>query len=998
MITAILRCAAFAALVTTLLPPALAQQDTSPHSLLRVPTLSKAEKARLLTVKRQTLDAVGPTVVLVMVKVSGVLRMMRDSSGVVITPDGLVLTNWRLIRELSPRDGKKPRNSYSLQVRTSTGKDLPAAVVAADPNYDLALLKVDLKDGETMPHAQLGDSRKILPGETLLVCSRPNERIYANFIGGACDAQGDIKIGDQVIAKDDLLLSDVNMRMFCDGAPVFDIGGRLLAIINSSKVRAPIGKSATEEEKLEHKKGYGFSLRVHVAQRLFAKQIGKLKPSAIISQAAIKRRHLLAAGVSKAKNAIVSVRRVTVKKMPKPRIVDPYGKFAEDPCGSGVIIHSSGVVLTNAHLVGHEPVLVTLLNGKTYKGDVIASLPDKNIALIDLVVPGGEKLPSIDLANTADAIIGERTAALGNRYGHTLSVKIGVLSSRERSSGIGKQHLRSMGHLQTEANIFPGNTGGALINIHGKLLGINDVKAAVDNAERESAAAHEAEKKDMTIGFAVPTDWIRSQLAAKIEAAIGSANKLASNPTDAADLDARKNHVSRVVAAHANCFLNVFVKAEKLHKKKKGLLAELFPEPANDEDFRLLGQGSGVIIDPSGLAISNWHVVDAAVYRDGSARKDHKVFVSLANGKRYEVEVLSTSRNDDLALLQIKNPDGDKLQAIRLGDSDALKVGDTAIAVGNPHGFSSSVTVGLVSAKSRDIMVKGHAFMMRGMIQTDAAINPGNSGGALIDLNGYLIGINSAGNNYEAKIGFAIPVNKVRQRFNDTLLASEKLRSVYLGMALGVNGAGRVIVKEVHEFGPATDAKLQDGDVILEVKGQKIHNRLEFIKMSRNAEPNVPFPLVVSRDSETVKCVLMPLSEASWFVFRHAGFAVREVNKSTHAKQLQQAGTAAYREMTGNKDAGSDSLPKGLVVTHVDPKAGIAGMDIMPGDIIVGLKMRVVDIQHQHGRSYLEQITGLKEMQEFIRQKSTVKGQKIELWVARQGEVIKAKVTARKPK
>jgi hypothetical protein len=295
-------------------------------------------------------------------------------------------------------------------------------------------------------------------------------------------------------------------------------------------------------------------------------------------------------------------------------------------------------------------------------------------------------------------------------------------------------------------------------------------------------------------------------------------------------------------------------------------------------------------------------------------------------------------------------------------------------------------------------MINGRAFMARGMIQTDAAINPGNSGGALIDLNGYLIGINSAGNSQEAKIGFAIPVNKVRQRFNDTLLASEKLRSVYLGMAVGVNNAGQVIIEKVNEFGPAVDAKVRVGDRIVKAKGQTIRNKLEFIKVSRNATPNVDFPLLLSRDGKVKKCVLTPVSEASWFIFRYAGFAVQEVTEASHAKQLRQTAIAAYQELTGNQDTGANSMPTGLAVTHTHPKAAANGMDIKPGDIVIGLKMRVVDIQHEQGRSYLEQITGLKEMQEFIRSQSTPDGREIELWVARQGKVIKAKVVSQKPK
>jgi S1-C subfamily serine protease len=658
------------------------------------------------------------------------------------------------------------------------------------------------------------------------------------------------------------------------------------------------------------------------------------------------------------------------------------------------------LVLTNAHIAGKKgaKVWVTTVGGNTYEGVVLDASSAKNTAVIKLVLPPNTKLPFLTLADSTLGQLGERVATLGNRYGHTVTAKVGVLSSKQRSKDVGDQHKRSMGHFQTDATIHNGNTGGALINADGELLGVNDVRAAIDEMDKKEQAQAKMALTDTTIGFALPANVIREELREALTGAVGKTGHLVEVPkSTAAALERRASQVTRVVQKHANSFLNVFVKKVTLDAPKGGLMADLFPEPADDKDFYLLGQGSGVIIDPTGLALTNWHVVDAATYKDGAARKDHKVFVSLHTGKKYEVEILSTSRIDDLALLQLKLAPGETVEAIRLGDSDKIKVGDTAIAVGNPHGYSNSVTVGLVSAKNRAIRIKGRARFFRGLIQTDAAINPGNSGGALIDLNGYLIGINNAGHSREARQGFSIPVNYVRKKFHSTLLSSDKLRSVFLGLETETRD-GVAVVKTVSNFGPAADAGVQIGDEIVLAQSQKISDSVHFVKVARSAVPFEPFELVVKRALKTKKLVLEPLSDASWAVFRRANFAVKEVGWDVEGKRFRSAAVAAYREYTGDpKGEPTEFMESGLVVTHVRPVAVEAGMDMKKGDVIVGIRTLVREI-HLQDRYVLENIHTLQRLRQFIRGHATKKGTKVELWTVRDGRVIKAQVIAKKVK
>src|SRR5262249_34685839 len=150
------------------------------------------------------------------------------------------------------------------------------------------------------------------------------------------------------------------------------------------------------------------------------------------------------------------------------------------------------------------------------------------------------------------------------------------------------------------------------------------------------------------------------------------------------------------------------------------------------------GQGSGVILDDSGLVITNCHVVWQALQNNRFLLE-----ARLKDNRQFLLRVLSTSRDDDLALLQLELPATERVQPIVLGDSSTLMIGETTIAIGNPQGNANSVTSGVLSAEDRSISARapdGGVLSFTGLLQTDAAINPGNSGGALLDITGKLIG------------------------------------------------------------------------------------------------------------------------------------------------------------------------------------------------------------------------------------------------------------------
>jgi Do/DeqQ family serine protease len=232
--------------------------------------------------------------------------------------------------------------------------------------------------------------------------------------------------------------------------------------------------------------------------------------------------------------------------------------------------------------------------------------------------------------------------------------------------------------------------------------------------------------------------------------------------------------------------------------------------------------GSGVIVDPSGLVVTNVHVIEGA----------DEVKVALADKREFEATIVLKDKRSDLAVLRIKDAH-ERFPTLDFANSDALEVGDVVLAVGNPFGVGQTVTHGIISALARtQVGVSDYQFF----IQTDAAINPGNSGGALVDLAGRLVGINTAifsRSGGSQGVGFAIPVNMVRVVVASAKGGNGAVKRPWLGAKLqavtadiadsmGLKRPAGALVASVVQGGPATRAGLKAGDVILTVDGQPV--------------------------------------------------------------------------------------------------------------------------------------------------------------------------------
>ncbi len=277
------------------------------------------------------------------------------------------------------------------------------------------------------------------------------------------------------------------------------------------------------------------------------------------------------------------------------------------------------------------------------------------------------------------------------------------------------------------------------------------------------------------------------------------------------------------------------------------------------------GQGSGVIIDNSGLVLTNAHVVE---------RVDH-VMITLQDGNQLDGKVIGTDEVTDLALVKVNEFSG--LKSAKLGDSEDIQVGDWAIALGTPYGLESTVTLGIVSSLHRDINSLGFSDKRLDLIQTDAAINPGNSGGPLINSSGEVIGINTlVRSGPGAGLGFAIPIN-LASKVTNQLLANGEVIHPYLGAQLVLlneriakehnqdpnaliflperSGA---LVQSVIPQSPAEAGGLRRGDLVINAEGNEINDPKSLLVQVENAQIGKPFQLEVLRNNKEINLSIKP--------------------------------------------------------------------------------------------------------------------------------------------
>ncbi len=303
-------------------------------------------------------------------------------------------------------------------------------------------------------------------------------------------------------------------------------------------------------------------------------------------------------------------------------------------------------------------------------------------------------------------------------------------------------------------------------------------------------------------------------------------------------------------AKAVNSVVHVKTQAIREQSYENPFYEYFFGERGHGQRQPVRGFGSGVIISGDGYIITNNHVIN----------KMDEIEVVLNDKRSFDAEVIGTDPNTDLALLKI---DSEKLPYLEYGDSDALKLGEWVLAVGNPYNLTSTVTAGIVSAKARNINILSEQFAIESFIQTDAAVNPGNSGGALVNMNGDLMGINTAiASRTGAYSGnsFAVPVSIVRKVIGD-LKEHGIVQRAFLGVTIqdvtqeianerNIKDLKGVYVNDLTEGGAAKDAGIKSGDIIRSVNNVPVNSVSELQEQISRYRPSDKVEVLVKRNGK----------------------------------------------------------------------------------------------------------------------------------------------------
>ncbi len=331
---------------------------------------------------------------------------------------------------------------------------------------------------------------------------------------------------------------------------------------------------------------------------------------------------------------------------------------------------------------------------------------------------------------------------------------------------------------------------------------------------------------------------------------------------------------------------------------------------------KLSSRGSGVIIDRDrGFVLTNEHVI----------AKSGTITVVLKDGREFQADIIGADPESDLAVLQIQADE--PLPSVPMGDSGDIMIGETVIAIGNPFGFSNSVTTGVISAVNRSVRAQNRVY--HDFLQIDASINPGNSGGPLLNINGKLIGINTAIYAKAEGIGFAIPINTAKKIVSDLIAYGEVIHA-WIGLTvqnvdqrlagyLDLPSDEGIVIKGVEPGSPAANAGIKEGDVVLAIDDQSIRNVSDYEYAMREHS-----------EGETLAVTLRRNRSEKTFKVKASVFPERLAMKLGH----QLLGVKVVGMDEKNRFKASIPANSGVIVSEVDTNSELARIGVRPGDVI----------------------------------------------------------------
>lgn len=379
-----------------------------------------------------------------------------------------------------------------------------------------------------------------------------------------------------------------------------------------------------------------------------------------------------------------------------------------------------------------------------------------------------------------------------------------------------------------------------------------------------------------------------------------------------------------------NAVVHINTTSQQVNNLAYDPFAELFFGPQKRQQiFEQKGSGSGVIISEDGYIVTNNHVINGA----------EKIEVILNDKRTYEAELIGTDASTDVALLKIKESG---LPFLTYGNSDEVRVGEWALAIGNPFNLNSTVTAGIISAKGRNNILNGNQRPIESFIQTDAAVNPGNSGGALVNTNGDLIGINTAiasNNGAFQGYSFAVPVNIVKKIVSD-LVEFGTVQRAYLGVSIQdidakfaeskrIKQLKGIYVNGISAGGSAQDAGIEEGDVITKIQDVPVGSVSELQEQVSRYRPGDKVNVALIRNNKEVNLPLTlktfdnttKLVKKSEMVTSKAEVLGAEFSNLDY-DQLAQLHTenGVKIEKIGNGKLAQVGIQQGFIITAIDRK------------------------------------------------------------------------------
>jgi len=781
--------------------------------------LSEVEKERVKTfemVKNSVVQISAP-------------HVQNIGSGVVWDESGHIVTNYHLVSGKDTGAGLPLAETMGILVRAADGSEYSAKLIGASPEYDLALIKVDVQIKGIKP-INLGRSADLAVGQFVMALGNPFGFDYS-LTSGIVSAVNRVIFSQANMPIHGIIQTDTALNEGNSGGPLLNYKGQMVGL------NIAAGRNV----------GLNFAIPSDTVVDVIAKLLGK--PNSTEPLSPLTFNEIVRANVfNQVKHSVVGV--YTKERHRNfwigDEMLDPVGN------ASGVLWDTEGHIVTNFHVViTQDPLLgtpkaadvitVTTSDNREIPASVVGVRPDIDIAVLKLNHTP-ENLKPIPIGTTSGLIIGQSVLAMGSPFGISHSLTGGIISALGRviDSPTGKP---IKGVLQTDAAINPGNSGGPLLDLDGRLIGINTmiISDAGINAN---------------IGFAIPVDLIRSE----IEYITGTKTEsitVASRPS--------REDQSRAAVFKSARDAVVFISAEAANRDSNNgnWVGNIFRIPPMS--------GTGIVWDERGHIITAYSTVIMSDPMNNRFEAE-RLTVTLANGNTYRARIVGRSLEHQIAVLRVFAP-FKELRPLPLARAEDLKVGQDLFALGNPFGMDHSLSAGILSAE-RNLNTKS-----RGMIQTDAAINPGNIGGPILDSDGNLVGMGSyiEGGISNSGINFALSTSTLN-RIVPILLAKGQVERPAIGFESVAELETRrvfkvergILIKSVTPDTPASRAGLRGlrisnnsdgyevGDVIVGYRGKPIDNNETLWDLLEQEPSGAALQFDVLRNGKRIKVVVKP--------------------------------------------------------------------------------------------------------------------------------------------